>query len=242
MIKIYLPNLNSKFFNNIRLIDSEKIKVFSGGSSNIYRTHANVLASAYIFDSSQINSEIIQFAIEHTDLGFKIFIYHSRNKLNKDCLRYLKQVNHIVEDEIADNLKYKNIIHVPKFIINNAIFYNTKKNKIDRKIYFLDDDILVPDCLQKRLYPNTNDRILMFNNSNLRHNQNLGFLSEPDKAKLLNNSKYFICNDQLSYAAEAYVCGCDILDCDKLENHKIITELQQSTIVSYKNFIEKIIL
>lgn len=222
-------------------MNSTIIKVFSGGSSNIYRTHANVSASAYIFDSSQINSEIIQFAIEHTDLGFKIFIYHGKNRLNKDCLRYLKQAYHLVEDEITDNIKYANIINIPKFIINDSIFYNTKQSKIDRKIYFLDDDISIPDCLQSRLYPSTNDRILMFNNSNLKHNQNLGFLSEHDKAKLLNTSKYFICNALSSYATEAYVCGCEIIDCESFEKHKVITELEESTIVSYKNFIEKII-
>lgn len=241
MTKIYLPNLNNRFFNNLRLTKIPGVEIYSGDSNNIYKTHAIISANIYIFDNRQINNEIIQFAIEHTDLNVKIFIYHEKNNIDKNSLRFLKQVNHLVENFPNDNFKYNNIIHIPELIINSNIYYNTKSKKIDRKIYFLDSDTKIPECLLEKLYPKSKERILMFNNQSLPHEQNLGFLSEEDKAELLNSSKYFICNNQDLYAVEAIICGCEVLKCENFSKHPIHDNLKIETI-SYEQFIKEKIL
>jgi hypothetical protein len=154
----------------------------------------------------------------------------------------MKQVKHIVEDTIDDGFKYNNVVQMPKFIINNDLYHNTDSIKIDRKIYFLDQDDEIPEPLLCNLYPKSKDKILMFNNPKISHYQNIGFVTEQDKAQILNTSKYFICNKNCIYAAEAYVCGCEILDMNNLQKHPIHETLESSTITSYQHFIKKEIL
>lgn len=243
MTKIYLPNIDNKFFNNLRLINIPGVRIYSGDANNIYKTHSKIAADIYIFDSRQINNEIIQFSIEYTDLNTKIFIYHSHNHINKHSLRFLKQVKHLVENSPDDNFTYDNLIHIPKFIINKNIYYNTNSEKLDRKIYFLDNDTEIPESLTKKLYPKSKDKILMFNNHKLPHAQNMGFLPEEDKSKILNTSKYFICNSQNDYAIEAFVCGCEVLDCENLSRNPIgdTSKIEEHT-VSYEQFVKEKIL
>lgn len=242
MIKIYLPNLDNKFFNNLRLFRDDNIQIYSGSTTNIYRTHANIIANIYIFDSSFITNEILQFILEHTDYGTKFFVYHDKNKLNKDCIRYLKQVKHLISDVNSDNSKNDNIITVPKFLINDKIYKQKYLQKINRKIYFLDSDESIPEAISSRLYPNSKENILMFNNAKISHYQNLGIVSEYDKAELLNSSEYFICNKNEDYVAEAFVCGCKIIDCKNFMPYESSTELSNNTLVTYTDFMKNTIL
>ena len=49
----------------------------------------------------------------------------------------------------------------------------------------MDIDQDIPDNISKYLYPNSKLPIRMFNNSNILHYQNLGLLTEQDKAEVL---------------------------------------------------------
>jgi hypothetical protein len=238
MKKIFLPNINNKFYNNIRHLSNNILRIFSAIPIDIYKIHEKISADIYLFDSSYISSELVQFISEYSDLTIKVFVYHSPENLEQDAIRYMKKCRHIVPYKKFDKFSmYKNVVQLPKYIINENIFYDQNIHpKIDKAIYFLDNDNSIPKAIEANLYPNKKDsNILLFNNSNISHHQNLGMLTEPDKANLLNKHKYYICNENRDYAAEAYRCGCTILDNDLSD----IT-VDDCDIQTFGEFIKKI--
>jgi hypothetical protein len=123
-------------------------------------------------------------------------------------------------------------------MINEKIFYRTNfKERIDREVYLLDNDKEIPKSIHDRLLPNKKDsKVLLFNNSGIPHAQNLGILTEMDKAKILNEYKYYVCDEYGEYVAEAFSCGCSILD-------KNFSEIQfdNSNIQTFSQFVKKIL-
>ena len=84
-------------------------------------------------------------------------------------------------------------------------------------------------------------KIKLFNNSSIRHYQNLGLLSEPDKINLLGVSKAFIPIEK-SYLVEAVILDCDILDLsNNLSIMNIDKALIKSSYSSYSSFLEKLL-
>lgn len=238
MIKIYLPDINNKFYNNIRLIKIKDLIIEAVSFNNIYRLNDMHRADIYIFDGDSISNEISQFISEFGPVNNKIYIYHNYLP-NKDVIRYIKQATHIVNKDFYDEFKmYNNIIKLPENLINKDIYYNKNNIRSNNAIYFLDLETSIPKSLDPFLYPNKSDyRILLFNNHNIRHVQNMGLLSEYDKAEVLNESTYFIVNKQ--YATEAVACGCRLLSIEDLKeiNHQQYTD----NVVTYQDFIKGII-
>lgn len=239
MIKIFLPEINSKFYNNIRHLSDNLLEVHSYAPIDIYKIHNRISANAYIFDSSYVSSEIVQFINEYSELPTKTFIYHRNSHLNKDMIRYIKKSNHIISHNLFDEFsKYKNTIQLPEHIINEKIFYRTNfKERIDREVYLLDNDKEIPKYISDRLLPNKKDsKTILFNNSSIPHAQNLGILTEMDKAKILNEYKYYVCDEHAEYMTEAFSCGCVILD-------KNFSEIQfdNSDIQTFSQFVKKIL-
>lgn len=242
MTKIFISEINNKFFNNIKYLLENDIHVYSGSPVNIYKIHHEINANIYIFDSSHLNNEIIQFINEHSDIFIKTFVYHHKSNINKDSIRYLKKVKHIISSDIFEEFKiYHNAVPIPKYITNPKIFFNVNKNcndRCDRIVYFLDNYNAIPENISINLYPiNKNSKILLFNNSLIQHPQNLGLVNEFDKAKLLNKYKYLLCDNNSDYEAEALVCGCRLVDTNL--NEKILSE--ELSIKTYQEFIRNLL-
>lgn len=245
MIKIYLPNLNNKFINNLKLINNNTFQFYTSDNKDIYRIHSKITPNIYIFDSANISNDIFEFISEYGDMEAKIYIHHQRHTYNKDAIRYIKKAKHLIDHTIYSNYKnYHNAIEIPINLINSHIYTtaNNTQYKQNIKAYFLDNDSSIPSSLVDKLYPNTKEKILMFNNSNIKHTQNLGLLLEIEKPLILNSVKYFIANSFLDYVTEAVSCGCCILD---ISNFEDITELCISRIgntIQYIDFLKKSIL
>jgi hypothetical protein len=239
MKKIFLPNINNKFYNNIRYLSNNILRVFSSDPVDIYKIHEKISADIYIFDSSYISSELVQFMSEYSDLTIKAFVYHGSEDLEKDIIRYMKKCRHIIPNKKFNEFSmYKNVVQFPKYVINENISYKQNIDiKIDKAVYFLDNDNSIPKIIYDNLYPNKkNSNILLFNNNRIPHHQNLGMLTELDKADILSRYKYYICDKNREYAAEAYKCGCTVLDHDFSE-----MVIHDHDIETLGEFIKKII-
>jgi hypothetical protein len=180
---------------------------------------------------------------EYGDILTKAFIYHSRSQINKDAIRYIKKAKHILHPQDHDEFRrYSNVLVLPDYCINKNLFTsknNENYNRIDRIAYFLDEDSEIPQHIKKHLYPETKDsKFLLFNNKSIQHPQNLGMLTELDKNDILNNCKYFVSNKYESYVAEAYTCGCVILDAETLTINKNTNSFSP---VDIEDFLEKIV-
>jgi hypothetical protein len=163
--------------------------------------------NSYIINSSVISEEIITF-IQEFNSNIEFIVYFD---IFSDNLYQLLQP--IVKKTIVNHdINKENSIKLPKNIINDILYTNlqipSKKNQL---IYFIDNNTDLPLGLQSALYPNTNNKIKMFNSQTVQHPQNLGFVSEEDKKNILLESSTY-CYSNPEYLAEAMLCGCKALD------------------------------
>lgn len=234
MKSIFVQKLYNKFINNIDQLNVDNEYSCSAGTvNNIYKNHYLYKHSVYIFCSNMINDEIVSFINDNAENDIKFFFYH--NEPNKYIYKLFNNHIHLVdEDKYTDFGKI-----IPKNIINDDLYQNlTKCHKEDIIPIFLENYSSLPSYLSDQLYPNTTKRILLFNNKNIKHDQNIGFLSEKERRDLLQKSKYYAC-DNGYYMLEAKLSGCQILDINNLDNP--IDQDIDTNHTTYKNFIAEII-
>ena len=90
------------------------------------------------------------------------------------------------------------------------------------------------------LYPNSQLRIKLFNNANIKHSQNLGTLTEYDKSIILSQAKYFIPIDE-NYIAEAFISGCEVIDIEELASLNPKKYLQKPEYITYQVFMQSLL-
>jgi len=220
-MKILIQNYDCKFINNLDSI-KKHTTIFANINHNIYQIDQKIEPDVYILVSKLMNYEELYFCHNHRDK--KIIIYHNSNL------------------DISELVKYHNV----SIVDDNNIFQLYNPDRFDRikyhnsiatigYVYFLDNDTSIPDSLNKILLPNAQHNIKLFGNKNINHPQNMGFLTEDDKAIILSNTQNYICNNMF-YATEAAVCGCKVLDAAL---NPIAIDISQ--ILTYAEFIESML-
>jgi hypothetical protein len=235
-MKLTVQYNNNKFINNIGTLRISHLSIDMVSVDGIlYQLFYQQKFSHMVFVESIVTNEILQFISEFFQ-QVKIFIYHDKQP-NMDFINtYGSTIRHIIQSPI----KLNNCINLPK-LINNQIFYDKKEKKDDSIVCFLDNlsETDISNKLVPILYPSNKEKIKLFNSPNFKHPQNLGLLSEEDKAYILQKSSSFISiNDE--YVAEALACGCDILD-HNLNKIAIDNNQFLSSYVSYETFIKELI-
>jgi hypothetical protein len=81
----------------------------------------------------------------------------------------------------------------------------------------------------------------MFNSSEIQHHQNLGLISEIDKANILNAYEFFI-DIHHNYTNEARLCGAKVVDVSQIKNNKKPRNPKNINVETYENFIRSTIL
>jgi len=234
MKNIFVQKLYNKFINNIdQLIIDNEYLCSVGLANNLYKNHYYHNYNSYIFCSNMINDEIVSFIEDNINNDIKFFFYH--NEPNKYIYKLFNSHTHLIdEDKYTDFGKI-----IPKNIINDDLYGNlSNSDKEDIIPIFLENYTSLPDYLQNQLYPNSKRRILLFNNTKIKHDQNIGFLSEKDRRDLLQKAKYYAC-DNGYYMLEAKLSGCQILNINNLD--EIVDQNIDINYTTYKNFIAEII-
>jgi len=242
MRNICTTKSNKKLNNNLGYYNSEHIRFFEfDAKQSIYKMYyaSNKSIDTFIFNSSQMNQEIIDFITQLGD-GLKIIIYHDDNsEINLN-----DKVHHIVDYNIdLDGQK------LPQFIINNKIYNNISSafNKTYDMVYFLDQDMTIREGLSQLLYPNWKSQIRLFNGEKIQHYQNVGSINEQERKNILLESKTLLCSNE-DYVCEAMMCGCHVADISSDNpdivfnnvNNPIMPENLQFT--TYAKIIEEFIL
>jgi len=234
MIKLLVQKIDDKFINNIELSNMDFIlKTTTYIENQLYKLFYTNQFTHFIFVASLLNTEMFQFIHEfgeHT----KIFIYNDTNF----PIVHIKNISGILQKE-KDPLSKNKIITIPK-LVNNEIFYKDNTIKNDHIICFLDRIDSLPHELNEFLYPSSKLKIKLFNNQNIIHSQNLGILSEIDKAELLKKSEYYLAlNDD--YVPEAWACGCKVLEISDLNLLMPTKYKSNKNFQSYSNFLKVIL-
>jgi hypothetical protein len=236
MKNIFVQNTYNKLINNLHYINLPDIKFyFDNVKNNLYKLYYNLKLSDCIFSSSSMNDEIVSFINDNTNnSNIKIYIYH--DMYNEHLINIMPKCYHIIDEDNYTN----NGIKFPKNIINTDIYkINPNIVKKDRIVLFLEKETDISDSVKNKLYPNET-KILMFNNGNIPHDQNIGFLSEITRSEILQESRFFACNNSY-YAIEAGLCGCEILDMNNLDNN-ITKNYEFSSYINYNEYLGKILI
>lgn len=235
MNKLLIQNLNDKFINNLSLSQTDFCDIITTDISNtLYQLYYQNKFTHIIFIDSLLNHESLQFIDE---FGSDVVVYIYKNSTS-DNYRQTKKIAGILS-YTKENDSYKTI-KIPTLV--NHELYNTNQpiNKIHQIVSFLDKTSKIPEDLQNYLYPQKNLPIKLFNNSDIIHPQNLGLLSERDKALLLQESRYYLATTE-EYVAEAWACGCEVLTVDELETCEPSVYKNSKTFQSYTNFLKGLI-
>jgi len=235
MKKLLVEYIDDKFINNIALsLTPFCDKLVTNLQSQLYKLYYEYNCSDIIFIDIFLSDEKYQF-IEEFGKKINIYIYITDKDsfINKDIKsEYIAAL--ICKEKFNTNHK---LITLP-VMVNNAIFNkNNTSNKNNDIICFIENIQSLPQELSKFLYPSTTLPIKMFNNNNIIHPQNLGLLSEIDKAKLLQQSKYYLAITE-DYIPEAWSCKCCVLSTDDLDSLKPTKFKYSSSFQSYSNFLK----
>lgn len=239
MKKILIQYINDKFINNIGLSNTNFCdKAIVDTKNRLYQIYYQYKFTDIIFIDSLLGNEEKQFINEFGEY-INIYIYQN-TKYNNYIDTNLKLVKGILSKTRNDNSNYRTI-YIPK-LVNYDIFYMNKNQfKKDTIVSFLDDMVLLPEELNEYLYPNSMLPIKLFNNSSIIHPQNLGILSETDKAVVLQQSKYYLALDgSEDYIGEAWSCGCAVLCLEDLGSLAPTKYKYSENFRSYSNFVKEL--
>ena len=238
MIKLFVQHNDNKFINNILLSQYSNIQILSAAvGDNIYKLFYKTEFDVCIFSASSINTAIYQFIKEFEDTNMRVFLHHTNINNGLLDLR-TKNLTHLVDTTVTHQ-NHKQIITLPP-LINKDIFTKRGNAKLDFISCFLDNVQNIPHPLLQKLYPNSRLPIKLFNNTNIRHAQNLGTITERDKAYILNKSTYYLSIDH-HYAAEASAAGCVVLDPTELDDMRENKYKHIKTPQTYSRYIEKLL-
>jgi len=194
-MNILVQQSQNKFTSNLDSLSHKYRIIFVNIDRNIYKIRSQINPDVYIFSEKQMGHEERHFCQNIKD---KKIIVYTESKDAVEWPEHVTTINHSNMPLLCNTQRFKK---------NNATI-----REIDY-CYFLDYDEKMPPQLINRLYPNTKDQILLFNNVNIKHPQNLGYLTEDEKAQVLNNTSCFISNN-MNYAVEANMCGCQVVNLD----------------------------
>ena len=228
MKNIFVQNTYNKFINNLHYINLPEVKFnFNTVNNNLYKSYFNDGISNFIFSASSMNNEIISFIDDSSVKNIHVFIYH--DIYNEYLIKIMPKYGHLVDEDNYNELGIK----VGNNVINSSLYFNNPNiTKKDRMILFLEKKSAIPESVKDFLF-RSDTKILMFNNSEIIHDQNVGFLSELTRSEILQESSHLIC-DNGYYALEAKLCGCRILDINDISRD--ITDDYDCT--KHKQYVE----
>lgn len=243
MNKLLVQNTKAKFIQNLIYCQVQDSNIVGSIlNNNLYQIYYSYNPTHVIFSADNITPEISQF-ISDFSTNIKCFIFH--DQINLAILNNFESfpVYNITNAEIT-NPKNNNIIY-PKNMINSQLFYKTNNlSKHESMVCFLDNQAMPNEKLNNYLYPNTKLPIKLFNNVSGHNYQNLGVLNERQKAKVLQNNKYYLSleNNKSDYCVEASVCGCHVVSLENIEDYQSVPYNDPPDTIEYQTFIKERIL
>lgn len=228
-MKIFVQYTDTKFANSIVDIKGE-FSIASGVlNNNLFDIQNMYNFDTYIFCANLFNLEIYQFIEDYQQIKNIIF-YHPT--INSQILNISNRIKHISSVEQDGCIKIPNCI-------NTHVFYKKECERNSKTVCFLDAYTELPQQINKLLYPD-NRVLLQIFSKNIKHQQNFGYLTESDKAQLLNISDSYLNLDN-EYLIEAKLCGVKVLEINT--NGDIshnISDIPKYT--TYKEFLESVVI
>lgn len=239
MKHILIQHSKKKFIQNCLSLSLDNYTIIDIAiGNNLYQTYFRHKPAYCLFTASNLSSEVVQFC---EDYGDKTNVYmfcdtedsctSARAVLDKNIpITYIGQG--------------KDAISIPSNLINDKLFFNNNNtNRKDSIVCFMDEMFEMPSKLIELLYPNTKIPIKLFNCSSIKHYQNLGVITEKNRALLLQTNKYYLDMGPYtgnSYVNEALACGSIPISLEDLSSNNYHNQINTQTnpqLLTYTNFL-----
>ena len=230
----FIQNCSGLSFDDILIID---ISI----GNNLYQTFFRHKPEYCIFSGSMVDKEVLQFCEDYGG-STNIYFFHIDSKSYENVKSLLPKesaVTHIGYDNVCD-------VNIPPKLVNDQIFHSKNSNTKDGIICFMDGFSSIPNELLDLLYPNSSIPIKLFNCPGVKHYQNLGVLTEHNRASLLQTHKYYLYLNQssgLSYVNEAIACGAKVISLEQIKDKSYLSstlEKTDSTNITYNQFLREL--
>lgn len=234
MKRILVQQHNDRFINNLfyTLKNTQQAHQLII-NKDIYKIYHRYQFDVAVFIASKFSQDIAQFISEYYNQNtIKFIIYHDIFNQN-----IINDYGDIAINLVKNDTEHRKAIKIPS-LLNNKVFKNLNTIR-DKNTYavFLEYSSSIPENLENFLYPKTKKHIRLFNSPHIQHHQNMGLLSEQDKAKILNTHEYFI-NTNGEYVQEALECGAKVIDIKDIEKPTKKNVYKKDTnIIFYEDFI-----
>lgn len=176
--------------------------------------HGNLLDIYYqlkpqlvILPASEYTQEFHDFITEYHKQT-KIIIFINTSIQNTQIFQFWKECSIFCvgkEEYFADNYDPVNCLSYSS-LYDHHVYKYLEQNRNDKIAVILsDDDTKSAVAIGSLLYPETNERLVLFNSATYSHPQNVGFLNPADTCVVLNTYKLLIDLDD-KFNLEAQIC------------------------------------
>lgn len=242
MKSILIQQSSEKFIQNCSSVSLDGITTIDiAVGNNLYQTFFRHKPEHCVFSGSSVNQEILQFCEDYGNQT-NIYFFHMTSKSCEDLKTILSQKSKV------SHIGYENCdIIIPSLLVNDQVFFNTNSNTKDGIVCFMDAFDSIPNDMLDVLYPNSSIPIKLFNCPSIKHYQNLGMLTEHNRAFVLQTHKYYLDLNQhigLSYTNEAMACGAKVISLDSIKNNSYQETVMNNTnikYITYNNFLRELL-
>jgi hypothetical protein len=242
MKSILVQQSPEKFMQNCSALSFEDILVIDISiGNNLYQTFFRHKPEYCIFSGNLVNKEIIQFCEDYSN-STNIYFFHIDSKSYENTKSLLPQGSRVTHIGYDDNYDAA----IPLGLVNDQLFYSTNTNTKDGIVCFMDGLTSIPNELLDLLYPNTSVPIKLFNCPSIRHYQNLGIVTEQNRANLLQTHRYYLDLRQdagFSYVNEAIACGATIISVEQIKDNSYLSSPSETTDhinITYNKFLREL--
>lgn len=240
MKKILAHTCNHRLYNPVIQQLSEQHKL----SVNIRSLHGS------IFDSfHQYKPDVVILPIYEYTQEFHTFVNSMKSKteivifmgdvVHPDLMSYCEDNNIKIIQEKSDVKKH---IISYTYLYDNKIYKNLFAERNDKFLVILSpDNTINNDILKHILYPTTKLKVVLVNNPEFKHNQNIGLANSYD-LMILMNKFYGLIDLTKSYSIEAQLCGIKNISIANDLKENITKNIVIDAIDSIENYsIEKFV-
>lgn len=216
----------------------------------VNQLHGNLFDAAYLFKPTialfpalEYTQEVHNFIAQANNV--KIFLYVDIEIPQKELVDFWNAnckciVKNNTEKSITNKLSFDHIY-------DDNVFTNLNMKRNNKIAVSLSGDMdKNHKILDGSLYPNFKDKpIVLFNNPQFEHPQNIGIYNEPDLNYVLNTYELFVDIDN-EFNIETNVCGIPKLDIqvnllESIQNNRILPTIPAENLEEYKssNFVNQ---
>lgn len=236
MTKLLAHTCNNRTYQSLINGLSKHIKILGGSlHDNIFDTYSKYNPTTIILPIHEYTQEFHEFVNTFKNkVDINIFVGEI---LHSDLIKYCDTFN-IKTIRRGDNIG-NNVLSY-QYLYDNEIFYNMDSERQEKILVILNDQD--NSIIEPILYPNSDTRLVLINNPNFKHPQNIGLADGPDLAILFNQFTHLI-DLTNSHTAEAQACGIKNLSIsgDIIDNIKNsitipkITNIEEYTVNNFVN-------